>query len=66
VLVFGEARRLTQAELDALRDGGPSGPAVLAAALKALARARGSGNGPSLDAALTGLASAAIRWRDPL
>ena len=31
VLVCGEARRLTQAEVDALRAGGPSGPAVLAA-----------------------------------
>jgi hypothetical protein len=66
VLVRGEARRLTAAELDELRDGGPSGPAVLAAALKDLARARASGNGAGLDAALTTLASAAIRWRDRL
>jgi hypothetical protein len=64
VLVCGQARRLSQAELDALRAGGPSGPAVLAAALKGLARARAGGNGPALDAALTELASAAIRWRD--
>jgi len=66
VLVCGQARRLSQAELDALRAGGPSGPAVLAAALKGLARARAGGNGPALDAALTELASAAIRWRDRL
>jgi hypothetical protein len=66
VLVCGEARRLTQAELDALRDGGPSGPAVLAAALREVGRARASGNGPALDAALSALASAAVRWRDRL
>jgi len=66
VLVCGEARRLTPSELEALRDGGPSGPAVLAAALKQLAQARGNRNGPSLDAALTALASAAVRWRDRL
>jgi hypothetical protein len=66
VLVCGEARRLTQPELDALREGGPSGPAVLAAALRELARARASGNGPALDAALGALASAAVRWRDRL
>ena len=66
VLVCGEARRLTPAELAVLRAGGPSGPAVLAAALKGLARARASGNGPALNAALTALASAAVRWRDRL
>jgi hypothetical protein len=66
VLVCGEARRLTRAELDALRDGGPSGPAVLAAALREVGRARASGNGPALDAALGALASAAVRWRDRL
>ena len=66
VLVCGESRRLTQAELDALREGGPSGPAVLAAALRELARARAGGNGPALDAALTALASATVRWRDRL
>jgi len=66
VLVCGQARRLSRAELEALRAGGPSGPAVLAAALKRLARARAGGSGPALDAALTELASAAIRWRDRL
>ena len=54
------------AELTALRAGGPSGPAVLAAALRELARARAGGSGPALDAALSALASAAIRWRDRL
>ena len=44
----------------------PSGPAVLAAALREVARARASGNGPALDAALSALASAAVRWRDRL
>ena len=66
VLVCGEARQLTQDELDALRAGGPSGPVVLAAALRELGRARASGNGPALDAALGALASAAVRWRDRL
>jgi hypothetical protein len=65
-LVCGEPRRLTPGELDALRAGGPSGPAVLAAALKELGRARAGGNGPALDAALAALASAAVRWRDRL
>jgi hypothetical protein len=65
-LVCGEPRRLTPDELATLRDGGPSGPAVLAAALKALTRARASSGGPELDAALTALASAAVRWRDRL
>jgi hypothetical protein len=64
VLVCGEARRLSADELAALRAGGASGPAVLAAALRELGRARASGNGPALDAALTALASAAVRWRD--
>jgi hypothetical protein len=64
VLVCGESRRLTGEELAALRAGGASGPAVLAAALRELGRARASGNGPALDAALTAIASAAVRWRD--
>ena len=66
MLVCGEARRLTADELAALRAGGPSGPAVLAAALREVGRARASGNGPALDAALSALASAAVRWRDRL
>jgi hypothetical protein len=65
-LVCGEPRRLAPAELEALRAGGPSGPAVLAAALRELGRARAGGNGPALDAALAALASAAVRWRDRL
>jgi hypothetical protein len=57
---------LTAAELTSLREGGASGPAVLAAALREVGRARASGNGPALDGALTALASAAVRWRDRL
>jgi hypothetical protein len=64
-LVCGEPRRLSADELDALRVGNPSGPAVLARALKELGRARAVGNG-ELVAALTEVASAAIRWRDRL
>jgi hypothetical protein len=65
-LVCGEPRRLTAAEIAALRDGGPSGPAVLAGALKTLARARAEADRLALDAALADLASAAVRWRDRL
>lgn len=65
-LVCGEQRRLTAAELGALRAGGPSGPAVLAAALKSLGRARSAGDRTGLAAALGELASAAVRWRDRL
>ena len=64
-LVCGEPRQLSADELDVLRVGGPSGPAVLARALKELARARAVGNG-ELVAALSEVASAAIRWRDRL
>ena len=53
-------------EMPELREGGPSGPAVLAAALKALGSARASGDRTGLAAALGELASAAVRWRDRL
>jgi hypothetical protein len=65
-LVCGEQRRLTPVELGALRAGGPSGPAVLASALKALAKARATGDRTGLTAALGQVASAAVRWRDRL
>ena len=65
-LVCGEQRRLTAGELAQLRDAGPSGPAVLASALKALGRARATGDRTGLAAALGELASAAVRWRDRL
>jgi hypothetical protein len=65
-LVCGEPRLLTAAELATLRDGGPSGPAVLASALKRLARARAGGDPGTLDGALVDVASAAVRWRDRL
>lgn len=64
-LVTGERRRLTAAETTALRRGGPSGPEVLARALRDLAKARKSDNG-NLPAALVAVASAAVRWRDAL
>jgi hypothetical protein len=66
LLVCGEPRRLTPAELAALRDGGPSGPVVLASALKRLARARAGVDPGGLDGALADVASAAMRWRDRL
>jgi hypothetical protein len=65
-LVCGEPRRLTPAELAELRTSGPSGPAVLAGALRRLARARAAADRVALDAALTEIASAAVRWRDHL
>lgn len=68
----GEPRALTAGELAELRTDGPSGPAVLAVSLKALARARDrsrSGHDTSrtaLAAALLDVAAAAINWRERL
>jgi hypothetical protein len=65
-LVSDGQRRLTAEELTALRAGGPSGPAVLAAALRRLAKARAAGDRGGLRAALGEIASAAVRWHDRL
>ena len=65
-LVGDGQRRLTAEELSALRAGGPSGPAVLAAALRRLAKARAAGDRGGLRAALGEIASAAVRWHDRL
>ena len=65
-LVADGQHRLTGGELAELRTGGPSGPAVLAAALKRLARARSAGDRGGQAAALAEIASAAVRWRDRL
>jgi hypothetical protein len=65
-LIAEDQRRLTGGELAELRAGGPSGPAVLAAALKRLARARAAGDRGGLASALAEVASAAVRWRDRL
>ncbi|WCB93682.1 hypothetical protein DSM104299_02398 [Baekduia alba] len=63
--INGEARRLTAEELARLRADGPSGPAVLATALKSLARARARDGSPTeLQSALIAVASAAITWRE--
>lgn len=62
----GEPRKLTPAELDALRSDGPAGPALLADAIKALAGARRSADRLRLEEALTQIASAAVTWRDRL
>lgn len=63
--VTGEMRRLTPGEIAELRSRGPSGPAVVMGAMKQVVEARS--NAPAkLPAALTALASAAIRWRDAL
>jgi hypothetical protein len=63
-LVADGQRRLTGGELSELREGGPSGPAVLAAALRRLARARATGDRGGQASALAEIASAAVRWRD--
>jgi hypothetical protein len=63
-LVADGQRRLTGGELTELREGGPSGPAVLAAALRRLARARAAGDRGGQASALAEIASAAVRWRD--
>jgi hypothetical protein len=65
-LIAQDQLRLTGGELAELRAGGPSGPAVLAAALKRLARARAAGDRGGLASALAEIASAAVRWRDRL
>jgi hypothetical protein len=66
-LVAGGRRRLTAEEISALRNGGgPSGPAVLAAALRRLAKARAAGDRGGQRAALGEIASAAVRWHDRL
>ena len=67
-LVGDGQRRLTAEEMAALRNGGggPSGPAVLAAALRRLAKARAAGDRGGLRSALGEVASAAVRWHDRL
>ena len=65
-LVANGQRRLTGGELAALRADGPSGPAVLAGALRRLAKARASGDRGGLRSALGEVASAAVRWHDRL
>ncbi|HET6508597.1 MAG TPA: hypothetical protein VFG42_17525 [Baekduia sp.] len=68
----GEARALTASERAELRSGGPSGPAVLAASLKGLARARDRSrtghdtSATALAAALLDVAAAAVSWRERL
>jgi hypothetical protein len=65
-LVTNGPHRLTAGELQALRSDGPSGPAVLAAALRRLAKARTAGDRGGLREALGEVAAAAVRWRDRL
>ncbi|CAA9490836.1 MAG: hypothetical protein AVDCRST_MAG53-1446 [uncultured Solirubrobacteraceae bacterium] len=60
----GETRRLTSAELAELRSAGPSGPAVMAAALQELAAARRTQNPVATAAALRRVAQAAVTWRE--
>lgn len=65
-LLAGERRPLSARELALLRERGPSGPAVLAASLRRLTRARTEGELGELERALLELASAALGWRDRL
>ncbi|HWC27387.1 MAG TPA: hypothetical protein VG474_12445 [Solirubrobacteraceae bacterium] len=60
----GEARRLTAAELAELRTRGPSGPAVMAEALAALAAARRTNNPTRMQDALRRVAQAAVTWQE--
>jgi hypothetical protein len=57
-------RRLAAHELAELRNGGTAGPAVLASALRRVARARAAGDRRGLAVALGDLAEAAVGWRD--
>ena len=65
-LVCGEPRQLTRAEIADLRDAGPTGPAVMANALRTLHAARAANDRRGLTDALGGVASAAVGWRDRL
>lgn len=62
--VRGEARKLTTSELAELRAAGPSGPAVMANALKTLAAARTGGSPTEMRDALRRVAEAAITWQE--
>lgn len=62
--ITGHRRALTRAEIVELHQNGPAGPALLAAALKQLAKARASRS--NMHKALTDVASAALSWRDRL
>lgn len=62
--IKGTPRHLTAAERAELRSGGPSGPAVMADALKALGAARSAGGATALRAALSDVARAAITWQE--
>jgi hypothetical protein len=62
--IRGEVRRLTPAELAELRSVGPSGPAVMAAALQELATARRTQSPTATAAALGRVAQAAVTWRE--
>jgi hypothetical protein len=62
--IRGEARQLTTAELSALRVNGPSGPAAMAEALKALAAARRTNNPTRMQDALRRVARAAVTWQE--
>ncbi len=64
--IRGEPRRLTPAELAELRAEGPSGPAVMAQSVRALAAARADGDRLALRDALAGVARAAVTWGDRL
>lgn len=59
----GQARVLTQVEINELRRKGPVGPGPLGEALKELARSR---NPTSKQVALTKVASEAVSWRESL
>src|SRR4051812_3210650 len=65
-LVCGEPRQLTRVELARLRGRGPTGPAVMANALRTLHKARAAGDRRRLTDALGDVASAAVGWRDRL
>ena len=62
--VRGEARKLTASELAELRVSGPSGPAVMAEALKALTAARKTNNPMRMQDALRRVAQAAVTWQE--
>jgi hypothetical protein len=62
-LLKGQARRLTAAEVEELRNEGPAGPSMLARAIDGVVRARRAGNPEEIRHALRSLSQASETYR---
>jgi DNA repair exonuclease SbcCD ATPase subunit len=65
-VLVGHARPLTPAQVEALREKGPQGPAIFGDAVKAVVKAQSKGERALLRDALRRAAAAAIGWADRL